>query len=215
MASRTRICSTCQSELPLTKEYFYADARYQGGFRRQCKKCIRNVQREWERNNPDKIREKIARRDKAKDAARTRRWRQNNPETVKEVTQRYRARNAEAVREQQRRWREDNPDYQREYYQRNLERKRAYSRVKRREYRARKRDAEGSHTVEDVRIILERQQGRCWWCQEPVGDEYHVDHRIPLARGGSDSAANLVISCPFCNQSKKDKMPHEWIGRLL
>jgi 5-methylcytosine-specific restriction endonuclease McrA len=51
----------------------------------------------------------------------------------------------------------------------------------------------------------------------PVGDTYHVDHVVPLVRGGSDDPSNLVIACVPCNLSKGDKLPHEWkrSGRLL
>lgn len=59
------------------------------------------------------------------------------------------------------------------------------------------------------------QNGKCWWCGKDVGDTYHVDHLIPLARGGTNKPNNIVIACPFCNQSKHDKLPHEWCGRLF
>jgi 5-methylcytosine-specific restriction endonuclease McrA len=59
----------------------------------------------------------------------------------------------------------------------------------------------------------------CWWrgpnCLVDCRETYHVDHLIPLARGGHNNPSNIVITCPFCNQSKKDKTPYEWIGRLL
>ncbi len=45
--------------------------------------------------------------------------------------------------------------------------------------------------------------------------KYHVDHRIPLSRNGDNNPGNLCLTHPYCNQSKKDKMPWEWCGRLL
>jgi len=89
-------------------------------------------------------------------------------------------------------------------------------RVKAHRYRARKRGAEGTHTTNDVQRQYKAQKGRCYWCDIQVGDTYHVDHVIPLDRGGSDAPDNLVISCPFCNDSKGAKLPHEWPrGRKL
>jgi 5-methylcytosine-specific restriction endonuclease McrA len=83
--------------------------------------------------------------------------------------------------------------------------------------RARKRNAEGSHTHDDIQKQYEYQKGKCYYCQVRVGDKFHVDHVIPLSRGGSNGPENIVIACPHCNLSKHARMPHEWIqgGRLL
>lgn len=62
-----------------------------------------------------------------------------------------------------------------------------------------------------------QQRGKCYWCKAPLGDVYHVDHVIPLSRGGTNDLSNLVLACPPCNLSKNDRLPHEWpgSGRLL
>jgi 5-methylcytosine-specific restriction endonuclease McrA len=67
----------------------------------------------------------------------------------------------------------------------------------------------------DIAAIYKSQKGKCWWCGKKVGDTYHVDHRVPLAQGGTNDPGNLVVSCPECNLSKGGKMPHEWSNRLL
>ena len=72
----------------------------------------------------------------------------------------------------------------------------------------------GSHTAADIAAQHARQKGRCYWCDEKVGRRYHVDHIVPLARGGSNDPENLVISCRFCNLSRGAKLPHEWGSRL-
>lgn len=113
-------------------------------------------------------------------------WRERNPDKWNEINRRN-----------SKQWRSDNP-------QRVCELKRTY--------RARKRNAGGNHTAEDVNRIYEFQQGYCWWCGKPLNGKYHVDHRIPLSRGGSDKASNLVCACAKCNLSKSDKMPWEWKG---
>lgn len=78
-------------------------------------------------------------------------------------------------------------------------------------------NAEGTHTAADIQAQYKRQHGRCYWCGEKVGKSYHVDHVIPLSRGGTNWPDNLVIACPTCNTSKGAKLPHEWeeCGRLL
>lgn len=79
--------------------------------------------------------------------------------------------------------------------------------------KARKLGAEGFHTVEDIKALYESQKGLCAYCSEPVGEEYHVDHVIPLSRGGGNGPDNLAIACPTCNRSKGAKLLSEWTNR--
>jgi len=92
----------------------------------------------------------------------------------------------------------------------NLEKGRAYSHNR----RARHIAAPGTHTAADVAAQYLRQRGRCYWCKERVGEAYHVDHVFPVTKGGSNGPENLVITCPTCNMSKYDKLPHEFSDRL-
>ena len=58
--------------------------------------------------------------------------------------------------------------------------------------------------------LLESQLGRCAYCQCNLGQldqVYHVDHVIPLAKGGAHALANLVLACPACNGYKRDLLP--------
>lgn len=90
------------------------------------------------------------------------------------------------------------------------------SAAKTRRYRARKMGAPGSHTAADTRAQYERQGGRCYWCGSKVAwRRKHVDHVTPLFLGGSNGPENLVISCPFCNDSKGAKHPMDFAGRML
>lgn len=111
----------------------------------------------------------------------------------------YYAENRDALREQAKRFEQENPDW---------------VRAKKNRRRARLRNAEGSHTREDIQKQYEAQKGCCHWCDEPVGKKYHVDHVIPLSRGGSNGPENLVIACPTCNSAKGTKMPSEFVGVL-
>jgi 5-methylcytosine-specific restriction endonuclease McrA len=38
------------------------------------------------------------------------------------------------------------------------------------------------------------------------GSECHVDHVVPLARGGTHTRDNLATACPSCNISKGTKL---------
>lgn len=43
----------------------------------------------------------------------------------------------------------------------------------------------------------------CWWCNCRLDEETATtDHLIPLARGGTDSPTNRVLSCGPCNRAR-------------
>jgi 5-methylcytosine-specific restriction endonuclease McrA len=80
------------------------------------------------------------------------------------------------------------------------------------QYRARKYEASGTHTLADLVAIIENQCGQCCYCgvQLANASDGHFDHVVPLARGGTDSPENIVFACRACNWSKHDRTPQEW-----
>jgi 5-methylcytosine-specific restriction endonuclease McrA len=81
--------------------------------------------------------------------------------------------------------------------------------------RTRKLGNGGNHTAEDIKRQGDCQRWKCWWCGKNCQKKYHVDHLVPLAKGGHNNPSNIVIACPKCNLSKHDKLPCEWMGMLL
>jgi 5-methylcytosine-specific restriction endonuclease McrA len=57
------------------------------------------------------------------------------------------------------------------------------------------------------------QRGRCVYCRRKVGESFHLDHIVPLARGGRNEDDNVQITCAFCNVSKGAKDPYEFAKR--
>lgn len=54
---------------------------------------------------------------------------------------------------------------------------------------------------------------RCYWCDRPVKPkDRHIDHIVPLAKGGPHEVHNLCCSCATCNSAKRDLMP---VGVLI
>lgn len=53
----------------------------------------------------------------------------------------------------------------------------------------------------------------CNWCHARVkpGD-VHIDHIMPLARGGKHTITNLCCSCAKCNREKGAMLPGDWIA---
>jgi 5-methylcytosine-specific restriction endonuclease McrA len=88
---------------------------------------------------------------------------------------------------------------------------------------AKRRDRKGSVSVsrntKSVARIYELAHStsrvKCYLCGKAISNgERHVDHIVPLAKGGEHSARNLAIACAKCNLSKNAKMPAE-VGLLL
>ncbi len=68
--------------------------------------------------------------------------------------------------------------------------------------RAYERNNGGTHVSADIQQQYKNQRGKCYYCKKKVGKTYHVDHVIPLSKGGSNGPENIVIACPRCNLRK-------------
>jgi len=87
----------------------------------------------------------------------------------------------------------------------------ATSRVNR---RARVKQAKGSVTKEEIKGLIDNNQN-CYWCKCMVNNSNrHLDHYIPLGKGGDNTIDNMVISCVSCNLSKGALMPGEWVNTM-
>lgn len=235
--STTKSCSKCKQLKPATLEYFPAAKELKTGFHSWCHECHANAGREYYAKHRDKIREKQridyvtnpekflapkrqkykedpVYREKAKKQLKD--WNKNNPEKSALSVKKSRSKHKIKRAEYNRGWRAKNPERVREHTRRDaLKRDPIARRANEAKRRAAKKQSNGSYTSNDVELQRLSQKGLCWHCGKPVGDEYHIDHLIPLSRGGSNNPRNIVISCPHCNLSKHDKFPHEWNGRLL
>lgn len=131
-------------------------------------------------------------------------------EEKKKYRQEWSKRNKDKKRLSQKAWRDKNKDkikeYRKEHERANPQRYTCY----RRNYRALKRNAKGSHTVSDIECLLQKQEHSCNYCSCDVSLNYHVDHIQPLSLGGRNDITNLQILCPTCNLSKSNKEPKQY-----
>ena len=56
-------------------------------------------------------------------------------------------------------------------------------------------------------FVFSRSNGKCVYCGAKATE---IDHVIPRAKGGTDSAYNLVASCRACNEKKSNKTLKEF-----
>ncbi len=129
----------------------------------------------------------------------------------------------------QKTWRAANPDYKVEY--RELNHKKLLAQEK--AWRAanpglasikngKRLTRKGKVTVGDLAAMAEweakwrsRKIVVCHWCRKRVKtSDVHIDHVIPLSKGGPHAVENLCVSCRRCNLSKQAKLPEVWNAGL-
>lgn len=149
----------------------------------------------------------------AKHAEYMRQWRKDNPDKIADIEARaavarapkkpeqdrtYYEKNRDALRAKAAAWRIDNPD------------KRAIHRANR---RARKAASGGRLSRGLVQRLHSLQRGLCACCRLPLGDDFQVDHIMPLALGGANSDENIQLLRAACNNLKRAKHPIEFMQR--
>ena len=65
-----------------------------------------------------------------------------------------------------------------------------------------------------VSNLLALQKNRCAACKKQLCGKYHVDHVVPLSRGGTHSKGNVQLLCPACNVRKSAKMPERFMREM-
>lgn len=233
-----RTCTKCKQSFPQTLEFFSPDkSNKKIGLKASCKRCqCESALRHYEANrqkvldrlkkhrvdNPEVYAEREKQRyqnNPEREKARWADYRQRNHETVLARTQDWRRRNPNHIKAYSRKYHQDHLEVQRaksrDYYRAHYEERILYSKSHTAKRRLQEKAQGDGYTAADVRLQHLSQHGKCWHCFKPVGKRYHIDHLIPLKKGGKHDASNIVISCPLCNLSKKDKLCYRWNGRLF
>jgi 5-methylcytosine-specific restriction endonuclease McrA len=162
----------------------------------------------------------------------------DRPLTPAERQRRYRERHAERVKESQQRWLEANPERRKEvarnFYQRNKKSENARAM----KWRAENPDAARKHRMDShyrnyesdiLRMAARRAKARAFLitakdsrrimsqpCAEcGAGENLHLDHIVPISRGGLHSVGNLQMLCQRCNLSKNSQLTVEWRAKRL
>lgn len=188
-----RVCTKCKEDKP--DDQFY---RRNNGFRAACKTCTNAQNKTWHQRNPSKQLEynrRYAEIHPDRIRAAGKRWREKNPDKILEATRKRqydpnRPRDREYDRRYARAWNAANPEKRR---------------LTQHKYRARKMaNKVGNVTLEEARAILRRP---CMYCGARAE---HLDHVVPISRGGSHSVGNLAPACAQCNLSKRNRFVIEW-----
>lgn len=136
-------------------------------------------------------------------------YQQNNQEQIAERMKQYQQANKEQIAE-----------YNKQY--RQTPKGKAVDKAKSHNRRAAKLNNGGKHTAKEILALFKLQSGKCPYCKTKLSksgsNKYHVDHVMPLSKGGTNDISNIQLLCPKCNMSKSDKLPEEFAqqhGKLL
>ena len=134
-----------------------------------------------------------------------------NREAMKSKSAKWRAENPEAVSSAVKIWRRSNPEkvrkYKAEWKSNNLE----YDRLASQNRKARKKANGGVLSAGLATKLLKLQKGKCPCCGKPLGRDYHLDHKMPLALGGANEDWNMQLLRGRCNESKSAKHPVDFM----
>lgn len=196
----TQKCTKCKTEK--TFDMFSKDKRRKYGVQPICKNCnklyyLNNI------NNVDN--------------------------RIKEYRKEYKRKNKDILNLKRRIYYENNKEKHISYYKLNKEKIAKYYREyfktelgkvasKNARHKRRLKLKNGDVTNEQL-LELQQNSKVCYWCNTTLKNKVvHIDHYVPLAKGGKHTLDNLVVSCEKCNRSKHAKDPIKFansIGKLL
>lgn len=157
--------------------------RYKSG---DCKLCARRRGRKYYVENKDAV------------YRRYRKWIKAHPEKEAEYGKRYRDAHPGEATIRQAEWRRKNPE-------------KSIATMHR--YQARKKNAGGSVSGEEWKLVLEF-YGKCLICG--ATDDLTMDHIIPLSKGGDHAVDNIQVLCLSCNCGKcnRDSVDYRLPGQI-
>lgn len=190
-------CSQCKQHLPANR--FNRDKSHKDKLASSCKTCNNARSAAWRKNNLDREREN------------GRKWRLNHPDQARGSRRAYYEQHIDEHRANGKNWNKQHRKWVNILSSKWAKSHPEQIRKNSHRRRAEKRNAIGTHTAQDIMILNINQRNKCAYCGVQLGNKYHVDHIIPLSRGGSNDFDNLALACPRCNMSKGDKLISEWI----
>lgn len=140
---------------------------------------------DWKIKNADHVQEYAAK------------YRQNHRQEMRLRSIEYYSKHKESCRTRSRAWSKSNPVSRIEYE--NIRRATKYG-IK----------VDAKNVKQIIKSWKTKHYFRCYYCRArfPIS-KLHIDHVVPLIKGGKHSCDNICQSCPTCNQHKHTKLVQE------
>ena len=195
-----KTCTKCGESKPISE--YHKDKSAKDGLYTQCKLCVNARTAAYREKNPG-IRKayssvyRTKNRDKCRSACRA--WRAANQEKEKSYQADYRSAHRDKAIASLVSWREKYPEKVRIYSQN----------------RRAKKQANGGKLSHGIAAkLFNLQRGKCTCCGKPLGNDFHLDHIVPLSLGGTNTDDNVQLLRATCNMTKSAKHPIDYMQQL-
>ena len=173
-------CNYCNLEKELSEFHRRKDTKDE--YRKECKECRNNKAKEAYYKNPSKKVE----------------YRERNAEKIAKRMFEYYNSNKDRLLTQQKR------------YRASQQGKSISQKVEAQRYLQVKSTRDGSITSETLELLYESQNGECYICGCDLTQlkrrNQHLDHIVPLSKGGDHILSNVAWSCSSCNFKKSNNI---------
>lgn len=207
----SKICCTCKIE----KDSFYNNKLSKDKLSAQCKDCSKKYRKEHKgKKYPSSTKEYrieyISKNLNHINNTRRIRYSKNKPKYLEQNKINY-SKHRDKRRASQSKYYYDNLNYYKERNKkyRNDNKEATLLRNRKRQ----KKIIAANITQKDINNLLLKFENKCFYCFCDIkrGNNLHLDHKIPLCRGGEHNINNIVPSCKTCNLRKGRKNPEEFI----
>ena len=192
-----KICSKCKINKP--PEEFGNRTKASDGKRSACKTCESSQKQKYYQNNKSIIIEKNKKykANEDKEASKLYKQKYNKSEKGKITRAKYYQNNKEKLKERSKNYKKSE----------NGKLSSAATSNKRRADKIGSSD--NTITAQTLCDLLTMQSNKCYYCSIILDKNVnkHLDHYMPISKGGTHSISNVVWSCSKCNLTKSATIP--------
>ena len=211
----TKICTKCNYEKDLIE--FGNLSTTKDGKQFRCKECRNLSARESTQrgdSNHKEVLKKSYQKHKEKRIKEKAEYRESNRKLLADKQKEYYRENKEECIEYQKKYRAYNKERIRDYWKMYRATEQGKTVKRNSNHKRRTLTKNGDVTVQQLKELYLTAKN-CYWCNTKLNkNNTHLDHLMPLSKGGEHTLSNLVISCRKCNLSKNAKDPIEFANKL-
>ena len=209
-----KTCTKCGETKPFSE--FHKNLANADGLLNQCKPCRKQMAASWYLGNKETVKKSCAawkEKNPEKAKAISVAWRADNKAVIKQKRADWYAKNTDVAKNRNDEWAKANPESARKRTAKwralHPEKNKDSSRTSRHNRRKIKSGGRLSKGLADKLFKLQR--GKCACCGLPLGNDYHLDHIMPLKLGGSNTDDNIQLLRASCNHQKSAKHPIDFM----